>query len=316
MRKYLLITIFIFWGLTAAAQKIEGTFLVASRDTCDLYMDYYRPAPGSETRIGDKEKPTIVFVFGGGFIMGSRNDKFYMPWFKLLTDDGYGVVSVDYRLGLKGVKMNFDLFHILDSAKLTKKAVDMGVEDVFSAIRFIIDNQDALGIDPGNLVIAGSSAGAIISLTCMLETCSPTERTAILPEGFRFKGVMSFAGAIMSDSGVPKYQSEPGPQLLFHGTDDGAVNYDKTAFGRYGFYGSSALVKDVYSKKGYCYQIFRYLGNSHEIAANMVPTWPIQKAFLETNVVMGKRRIIDATLDDPTLYRWEQSITLKQIYKK
>ena len=316
MRKYLLITIFIFLSLNAAAQKLEGTYLVATRDTCELYIDHYRPAEGSETLIGDKEKPTIVFVFGGGFIMGSRNDKFYMPWFKLLTDDGYGVVSVDYRLGLKGVKMNFDLFHILDSAKRTKRAVEMGVEDVFAAIRFIIDNQDTLGIDADNIVLAGTSAGAIISLSCMLETCSPTERTAILPEGFRFKGVMSFAGAIMSDSGVPEYQSEPGPQLLLHGTEDGAVNYNKTAFGRYGFYGSSALVKDVYAKKGYCYQIFRYLGYSHDIAVNMVPTWPIQKAFLETNVVLGKRRIIDATLDDPTLYRWEESITLKQIYKK
>ncbi len=316
MRKYLAITIFIFLSLGAAAQKLEGTYLVASRDTCDLYIDHYRPAPDSETRIGDKEKPTIVFVFGGGFIMGSRNDKFYLPWFKLLTDDGYGVVSVDYRLGLKGVKMKIDLFHILDSAKNTKNAVDMGVEDVFAAIRYIIDNKDALGIDPDNLVISGSSAGAIISLGCMLETCSPTGRTAILPEGFRFKGLMSFAGAIMSDSGVPAYLSEPGPQLLFHGTDDGAVNYNKTAFGRFGFYGSSALVKDVFSKKGYCYQIFRYLGVGHDIAANMVPTWPIQKAFLETNVVLGKRRIIDATLDDPTIYRWDQSVTLDKIYKK
>jgi hypothetical protein len=119
----------------------------------------------------------------------------------------------------------------------------------------------------------------------------------------------------MSDSGVPEYQTAPGPQLLLHGTEDGAVNYNKTAFGRYGFYGSSALVKDVFAKKGYCYQIFRYLGYGHDIAVNMESTWPIQKAFLETNVVQGKRRIIDATLDDPTLYRWEESITLNQIYK-
>lgn len=316
MRKLLFITIFAAVSISVAAQEPEGTYLVANRDTCSLYMDYYRPAPGSVTQIDGKEKPTVLFVFGGGFIMGSRNDKFYLPWFKLLTDDGYGVVSVDYRLGLKGVKMKFDLFHILDSAKYTKKAVDMGVEDVFAAIRFIIDNKDTLGIDPDNLVISGSSAGAIISLNCMLETCSPTERTAILPDGFRFKGLMSFAGAIMSDSGVPKYQTEPGPQLLFHGTDDGAVNYNKTAFGRFGFYGSSSLVKEVYAKNGYCYQIYRYLGTGHDIAANMAPTWPIQKAFLETNVIQGKRRTIDATLDDPTIYKWDQSVTLDKIYKK
>ena len=63
----------------------------------------------------------------------------------------------------------------------------------------------------------------MISLSCELETCTPTERTAILPEGFRFKGVMSFAGAVMSTSGVPQYAAEPAPQLLFHGTADAAV---------------------------------------------------------------------------------------------
>lgn len=313
MRKLLITALIAFASVSLAAQELSGTYMVAQRDTCDLYMDVYLPAPGSKTSIDGKAKPTILFVFGGGFITGSRNDKYYMPWFKLMTDDGYPVASVDYRLGLKGIEMKFDLPHIIRSAKYTKKAVDMGVEDVFAAIRYIADHRDSVGLDPDNIVIAGSSAGAMISLSAMLESCSPTERTQILPEGFRFKGLMSFAGAVMSDSGLPKYQSEPAPQLLFHGTEDGAVAYEKIAFGRFGFYGSSSLVRQVFSKKGYPYEIYRYVGHTHDMAANFIATWHIQQMFLETAVVQGVRRTIDATIDDPTVPAWE-SVDREKIY--
>ena len=68
------------------------------------------------------------------------------------------------------------------------------------------------------IVIAGSSAGAMISLSAEWEICKGNG-----PKGFRAAGVMSFAGAIMSDSGTPSYPSEPCPQLLIHGTADNFV---------------------------------------------------------------------------------------------
>lgn len=309
--KKLLIIAGLLISAIAGAQNLDGTYMVAQRDTCNLYIDVYLPTPGSATEIDGKAKPSILFVFGGGFIIGSRNDAYYMPWFKLLNDNGYGVVSVDYRLGLKGADMKFDVFHLIESAKLTKKAVDMGVEDVYAAVRYLLDNN--VGIDAENLVISGSSAGAMISLSSVLETCTPTERTAILPEGFSFKGLMSFAGAIMTDTGLPKYLTPPPPQLLFHGTADGAVAYDKTAFGRWGMYGSSSLVREIYSKKAYTYCIYRYKNHSHDMASNFIATWPEQKLFLERNVIGGLARTIDAMMDDPAIPVWK-SVTLDDIY--
>ena len=313
MRKYLTI-IGLFLAASLSAQELTGTYMVAQRDTCDLYIDYYAPAPEAAKLADGTLKPTILYVFGGGFITGKRNDPYCLPWFKVLTENGYGVVSVDYRLGLKGVKVKVDLFGIIQTAKNTKRAVEMGVEDVFSAVRYLIDHQSELGIDPYNIVISGSSAGAMISLSCALETCSPTERTAVLPADFRFKGVMSFAGAILSTSGLPEYKEAPCPQLLFHGTDDRIVNYDKTAFGRYGMYGSNSLVEKIYAKKGYCYCIYRYTGHTHDMAANMLPTWPIQKEFLEINVIKGIARTVDATVDDPEMPLWK-NFTLDDIYE-
>ena len=313
--KKIILLISLLLPATAGAQVLSGTYLFAQRDTCDLYMDVYAPAQDAVMYADSLAKPTIVYVFGGGFIIGRRNDPFILPWVKTLTDNGYRVVCTDYRLGLKGKSIKFDLINIINSAKATKEAVDIGVDDTFAAIRYLCDNAEELGIDPDNIVISGSSAGAMISLSCALETCSPTVRTKQLPEGFRFKGVMSFAGAIMSDSGMPKYGSEPAPHLLFHGTEDGAVAYDKTAFGRFGLYGSSSLVRDIFSRNSYPYAIYRYSGHGHDIAAHMLATWPEQKLFLERNVVQGLRRTVDASVDDPAVPVWSKlTISVKDIY--
>ena len=298
-------------ALSFAQEK--ATYLVAHRDTCDLYMDVYEPVaiPGDTL-----DRPTILFVFGGGFIMGQRDDPWVMPWFKLLNENGYRVVSVDYRLGLKGIRMRFDLFHLIQSANYTKAAVDMGVEDVFASVRYLADHAEELGVDMDNIVISGSSAGAMISLSCELEACNRTSRAIeYLPEGFHFAGVMSFAGAIMSDSGKPSYKRTPCPQLLIHGTKDGAVAYDKMGFGRWGMFGSSYLVEKVLKPAGYTYQIYRYVGHSHDMAANMLANWPEEKRFLEVSVMGRKPLVIDCTVDDPTMpVLRSASVTLDDIY--
>ncbi len=308
MKRTVLLLLGLLVTVLSFAQK--STYMVARRDTCDLYMDVYEPTviPGDTL-----QRPTILYVFGGGFITGQRDDPWVLPWFKLLNENGYRVVSVDYRLGLKGVPMKFDLFHLIQSANYTKKAVDMGVEDVFAAVRYLADHQEELGVDMDNVVISGSSAGAMISLSSELEACNRTVRAAILPEGFHFAGVMSFAGAIMSDSGKPEYKRTPCPQLLIHGTEDGAVAYDKMGFGRWGMFGSSYLVERVLAPAGYVYQFYRYVGHTHDMAANMMANWPEEKRFLEVSVMGKKPLILDCTLDDPTMPAW-QSVSLDDIY--
>ena len=310
MKRMILALVALLLAATASFAQEKTTYKVAQRDTCDLYMDVYEPVaiPGDTL-----DRPTVLFVFGGGFIMGRRDDPWVLPWFKLLNENGYRVVSVDYRLGLKGVRMRFDLFHLIQSANYTKHAVDMGVEDVFASVRYLADHAEELGVNMDNIVISGSSAGAMISLSCELEACNRTARAEILPEGFHFAGVMSFAGAIMSDSGKPEYRRTPCPQLLIHGTKDGAVAYDKIGFGRWGMFGSSYLVEKVLAPAGYTYQIYRYVDHSHDMAANMLANWPEEKRFLEVSVMGGKALTIDSTVDDPTMPVW-QSVTLDDIY--
>lgn len=312
MKKFALFFCVLFLGLSAAAQE---TYLFARRDTCELYMDVYRPAEGSETTFEGQAKPTVVFVFGGGFYSGQRSDDFSRQWFQRLNENGYTLVTIDYRLGMKGFKMGKGLIGAYKASTRFHASQQMGVEDLFSAIRFIADNSAELGIDPGNLVVAGSSAGAIISQAAEYDILRG--RTGDLPEGFQFKGVMAFAGAVISLDGAPKYPSAPCPTLLLHGTADNAVAYNKySAFGR-GIWGSDYLVKH-WNKKGYdTFCIYRFKDRTHDVAAYMNYVWDLEKEFLEQNVILGRTRNIDAVIDDPSLPTWSwTAVTLDTMYRK
>ena len=292
--------------------KAQQTYHFASRDTCELYLDVYRPAPGSDSLFQGKPKPAVLFVFGGGFIMGERNSEWHKPWLERLSREGYGAVAIDYRLGMKGYQVKKGLSGAIAASEAFYQAQQMGVEDVFSAVKFLAENQELTGIDANNLVLAGSSAGAIISLASVYDiACGRTEG---LPEGFAFKGVMSFAGAIISTSGAPEFTATPCPVLLLHGTADKAVAYSKYgAFGK-GIWGSNYLAKQ-FKKKGYPYIFYRFKDRTHDVASYMDACWPKERVFLEEEVMQGHRSTVDALVDDPALPSWG-NISLDDIYKK
>ena len=288
----------------------DETYLFAKRDTCELYLDVYKAAEGSESTFEGKKKPTVIFLFGGGFIKGTRDHKSYHKWFKMMTENGYQVVSIDYRLGLKGSnKVGIAQVNQLD------KAIHMGVEDLYSATRYLIDNAEELNIDPENIVISGSSAGAIIVMQAEYELCNRRSWAAALPEGFRYAGVMSFSGAILSREGFVDYNIAPCPTLMMHGTADKLVPYNQIKILNLGFFGGGKLIKR-FKKFNFCYNMFHFIDYGHEIAGAMETTLDLQLDFLETNVMQGKKRIIEAWLSDPDVYKGAGPQSRKELYGK
>ena len=301
----------ICFGISVAAQDFlspTSTYLYAQRDTCDLFLDIYQPAKGSMTHINGKEKPTVVFMFGGGFITGQRDNESYNKWFRQLTDNGYGVISIDYRLGLKGSnKVGIAQTNLLD------KAIHMAVEDLFSATNFIIDNATELGVNPNNLVVSGSSAGAISVIQAEYEIANQTSWAKVLPEGFNYAGLMSFAGAIFSREGKVDFKTEPCPVMMLHGTADAIVPYTQIAVLNLGFFGGGKLV-ERFKKYDFNYNMYHFVDYGHEIASSMDTTMDLQLKFLENNVLQGKKRIVESWISDPDIYKGSSLKSRKDIY--
>lgn len=293
-------------GIASAQQKM--TYLYAVKDTNRLFMDVIEPAKDSPTSIDGKEKPTILFVFGGGFISGARDDKFYQPWFDKLTSEGYRVVSIDYRLKLKGLKLK----PFRDRA-IFMDAVDSAVEDLLSATAFIIENASDLNIDPANIVTIGSSAGAMTVISADYELCNRTEMVSSLPATFRYKGVIPLSGAIYRDDGKPSYKESPSPTLFLHGKDDKIVPYKGFSFFRYYLWGSDRLAS-LFEKNGYPYWIIRYNDHGHEVSAAMLEAWQYVSSFIEEEVMGGNHRTVDVSVTDNSFKRWE-SQTTGDLYK-
>ena len=299
-------------GFAASAQNNllspDGTYVYEKRDTCDLFMDVYDPADGSEETFMGHRKPAIIFMFGGGFVGGQRDNQSYNSWFRQLTENGYRVISIDYRLGLKGAsKMGIAQVNLLD------KAIHMAVEDLFSATNFILENAEQLGVERDNIVISGSSAGAITVMQAEYEVANRTSYASVLPQDFNYAGVMSFAGAILSRKGKVKYETAPCPTMMLHGTADKIVPYRQIAVFNLGFYGGGKLV-ERFQKFGYDYNMFHFIDYGHEIASSMYTTFDLQLDFLEKNVIQGKKRIIEAWISDPDVWKGSQLKSLKDIY--
>ncbi|MBR5055925.1 MAG: hypothetical protein IKX03_01885, partial [Bacteroidales bacterium] len=102
----------------------DRTVIFATIDTTVLGMDIYLP------KAGKASGRCLIFSYGGGFIENNQRASSTQEFCRRLADDGYFVAAIDYRLGLRGVKMNGKLSMI----KPLLNAVEMATEDLFRAV--------------------------------------------------------------------------------------------------------------------------------------------------------------------------------------
>ncbi|OSC40562.1 carboxylesterase/lipase family protein [Mycobacterium decipiens] len=104
--------------------------------------------------------PVMVFIHGGGYILGSSATPIYDG--AALARRGCVYVSVNYRLGALGC---------LDLSSLSTPEITLDsnvyLRDLVLALRWIQDNIAEFGGDPGNVTIFGESAGAHITATLL-----------------------------------------------------------------------------------------------------------------------------------------------------
>ncbi|MFE3461748.1 carboxylesterase/lipase family protein [Nocardiopsis aegyptia] len=103
-------------------------------------------------REGDRA-PVLVWIHGGAYIVGAASEATYDG--TRLAESGLVVVSVNYRLGFEGF------------GHVPGRPDNRGLLDQAAALRWVRDNVAAFGGDPGNVTVAGESAGAG-SVLCLM----------------------------------------------------------------------------------------------------------------------------------------------------
>ncbi len=98
-------------------------------------------------------KPLIVFLHGGGFHAGEKEDPKIIALCERLCNLGYVTATVEYRTGIR--RKNKECF---------VRAVLNGMVDTQDALNFLVKNRIKYAIDCEYIYLGGMSAGAIVAL--------------------------------------------------------------------------------------------------------------------------------------------------------
>ena len=289
-----LLNLFLIWLfplLLLAETPQKQTYTFANKDDAQpLQMDVYTTTKDSTEIL---QQPCLMFVFGGGFKEGTRDAKLYKDYFNYFANKGFTVVSIDYRLGMKGEKAP-SMFNY----KPMENSIALAVEDLFEATNYLINNAHELNIDTTKIIISGSSAGAITVLQADYEKRNNFESSSTVSTPFQYAGVIAFSGSIFSHKGTPSYTIAPAPTLMFHGSADKLVPYNNTRFFHIGMFGSNTLAKEFH-KNGYPYLFYSMEGNGHDVSEYpMTDFLPEIEQFITDYVFEKKQLLININYRD------------------
>jgi para-nitrobenzyl esterase len=99
-------------------------------------------------------RPVLVWLHGGGWVLGSPSASLFDGASLARALDAV-IVTVGYRLGSLGW-----LHHASLAAQPGGACGNWGLLDQLAALRWVSENAEAFGGDPGRIVLAGESAGA------------------------------------------------------------------------------------------------------------------------------------------------------------
>lgn len=198
-------------------------YVYAVTEGDSLRMEVYTDPSQSH----EEPQPCLFYVHGGGWD-SDDNETGGRKWMRKMVEKGYVCTSISYRQGIRRIRLgqvNFGPeFNFGESYDYT---VRIAVEDIFDATRFLLERADEFNIDPGKIIVVGSSAGAISLCTAEYRICHQDEiATSRLPEGFNYAAVISGAGGVWyRDTKEPEWIKKPCPFLLYHGDQDQLVPY-------------------------------------------------------------------------------------------
>jgi para-nitrobenzyl esterase len=109
---------------------------------------------------GDQPLPVIVYIFGGGWMLGANTQTTSNASGLAATGRAIGV-SINYRLG------PFGWLSLSQYGGALAEATNLGLQDIIAALQWVKENIARFGGDPDNVTVTGHSAGAYSTLSLL-----------------------------------------------------------------------------------------------------------------------------------------------------
>ncbi|MDR2586064.1 MAG: alpha/beta hydrolase [Prevotellaceae bacterium] len=199
----------------------NGFLFKKNMEQLPLKLDIYQPRNDTI-----KKRPIILFVHGGAFFFGDKENKLQQIITDYVVKRGFLVASINYRLGTSITPGSIE------------RTIYRNVQDARAALRYLVYNKLRYRIDEDQIYLVGSSAGGIISLTTAFmdsnEVYSSTgsgllnlkeDLGGLDGSGNKYTNSFKIAGVVSMWGGVTdlKILNNNIPTLLFHGTADDVV---------------------------------------------------------------------------------------------
>ncbi len=240
----LLSFVILFGANDSLLSQSRDSILFKQIDSTSLYMHVsYPPGVNHENPL-----PAMVFFFGGGWNGG--NPGHFEPHADYFSKRGLICFRVDYRVKSRQGTTPFE-----------------SLKDAKSAIRFIREHADELGVDPINIVASGGSAGGHLAAACALVTsfnegsdnlsysCVPNALVLFNPvidNGPGGYGYERVGEAYKDFSPLHNIREGAPPTILFLGTQDRLIPVETAQY-----------YKTVMEKVGSRCDLFLYEGEGH-----------------------------------------------------
>ena len=242
--RFALFCVFIFnVNLSLLAQSTDS-ILYKQVDSTSLYMHVTFP-PGMN---GEEPLPAMVFFFGGGWVGGTPGQ--FEPHANYFSLRGLICIRVDYRVKSRQGTSPFE-----------------SLKDAKSAIRYIREHAEELGVDPTRIIASGGSAGGHLAAATALVTsfnegadnlsysCVPNALVLFNPVidngpgGYGFERV---GEAYKDFSPLHNIREGAPPTILFLGTEDKLIPVETARY-----------YKTVMERVGSRCDLFLYEGEGH-----------------------------------------------------
>jgi acetyl esterase/lipase len=96
--------------------------------------------------------PCVYYIHGGGMHSTSCYDGNFKAWGRIIAQQGVAVAMVDFRNAL------------VPSSVPEVEPYPAGLNDCVSGLKWVVANSDDLGVDSGQIIIAGESGGGNLTL--------------------------------------------------------------------------------------------------------------------------------------------------------
>ena len=247
-----------------------------------------------------KNRPVFMFIHGGGFGGGSKQQGRIIEWANYYTSRGWVFISIDYRLKKHKGTIPQLWLDAAENVPQNRAAQFMAIypahRDAKAALRWVVANANTYHINTDYITVGGGSAGAITAITIGISNQEdfrdeidvkqdPTMASVNIEQAYQVKTIVDLWGskvaldALEQIYGHQRFDTNDPSLFIAHGTEDPTVPFS-----------NAEALKSIYDANGRPLAYYPLEGKGHGAWGTTVNNKHLEE--LAFNFIVEQQKLI------------------------